>query len=222
MTRIQIAVDGPASSGKSSVAKEVAKELNITYIDTGAMYRAVTYAVLDAGIDLSDEPTIKKLLPTLEISFEQGEDQIQNTFLNASNITRAIRSEEVTSHVSQISSYAFVRDFLVEKQREMAEKQSVIMDGRDIGTVVLPQADFKFYLIADARVRAQRRFDENQAKAISDSSLEEIEAAIIQRDHLDSTRKHSPLKQAADALVIDTSSMNILEVTNKLLAIIND
>lgn len=221
MSNIQIAIDGPASSGKSTVAKEIAQKLKITYIDTGAMYRAVTYGVLQADIDLSDESAIAELLGQLDISFQQ-EGTSQQTYLNDEDVTLAIRSEEVTANVSLISSYQFVREYLVAKQQEMAQKHSVIMDGHDIGTVVLPQADFKFFLVADAEVRAKRRFKENQERGISDSSLEEIKAAIIERDHLDSTREHSPLKQADDAIVIDSSLLTINEVTNKILSIINE
>lgn len=213
---ISIAVDGPAASGKSTVAKIIAKRLGFIYIDTGAMYRAITLAVLKRGINLEDSSAVEYILETSEITFQPGPDG-QKVFLNNEEVTEAIRSTEVTQYVSEVSAVEAVRTFLVKKQRAMAEKSSVIMDGRDIGTVVLPDADYKFYLVASSKVRAQRRYEENQRKGLSDLSLEEIEADIISRDHYDMNRKISPLAKAEDAIEIDTSDLSIDEMVERLI-----
>lgn len=221
MSIYQIAVDGPASSGKSSVAQEIAKRLNIVYIDTGAMYRAVTFAVLENNIEPSNEEEILNLLPTLDLSFERSVDGVQEMYLNGQNVSREIRSEEVTKNVSEVSAYALVREVLVEKQRQMAKEKSVIMDGRDIGTVVLPDAKYKFFLNASAKVRAFRRHKENIEKGLSDQTLEEIEKAIIERDHYDSNREHSPLLKASDAVGINTDETTVDDVADEIIRQIN-
>lgn len=214
MKNMQIAVDGPASSGKSTVSQIVAERLGIIYIDTGAMYRAVTLAVLNHGIAVENENEVERLIEDIQLEFKRSQDGAQETYLNGKNVSKEIRSDLVTDNVSIISSYPFVRDYLVAKQRLMAESSSVIMDGRDIGTVVLPNANYKFYLNASAKVRAQRRYLENIEKGHSNQTLEEIEQAIIHRDYIDSNREYSPLVKASDAIEIDTDSYSIEDVVN--------
>ncbi|MBR7927285.1 (d)CMP kinase [Aerococcaceae bacterium zg-ZUI334] len=216
MNTLTIAIDGPASSGKSTIAKLIAQKLGITYIDTGAMYRGVTLAVLRKGIAVTDEENILALLPQLELKFKLI-NGIQHLFLGTEDISEVIRSVEVTENVSAVSAIEGVRKQLVSMQQAMAKEQSVVMDGRDIGTVVLKDAPHKFFFVASPLVRAQRRFKENIAKGLTSQTLEEIEQAIIERDYLDSTREHSPLKKADDAIEIDTSEMTIDEVVNRVI-----
>ena len=213
MSNFQIAIDGPSSSGKSTVAQAIAKKLDIIYIDTGAMYRAVTLAVLQDSIEVSDAERVKKILPTLDLTFKRSDEGIQEMYLNRQNVSREIRSDEVT----EISAYPFVREKLVEDQRNMASTHSVVMDGRDIGTVVLPDAEYKFFLNASAKVRAKRRFDENVEKGLSNQTLEEIEKSIIARDHYDSNREHSPLKKADDAIELETDLLSVEQVVNTII-----
>lgn len=217
MSNFQIAIDGPSSSGKSTVAQAIAKKLDIIYIDTGAMYRAVTLAVLQDSIEVSDAERVKKILPTLDLTFKRSDEGIQEMYLNRQNVSREIRSDEVTTNVSEISAYPFVREKLVEDQRNMASTHSVVMDGRDIGTVVLPDAEYKFFLNASAKVRAKRRFDENVEKGLSNQTLEEIEKSIIARDHYDSNREHSPLKKADDAIELETDLLSVEQVVNTII-----
>lgn len=217
MSNFQIAIDGPSSSGKSTVAQAIAKKLDIIYIDTGAMYRAVTLAVLQDSIEVSDAERVKKILPTLDLTFKRSDEGIQEMYLNRQNVSREIRSDEVTANVSEISAYPFVREKLVEDQRNMASTHSVVMDGRDIGTVVLPDAEYKFFLNASAKVRAKRRFDENVEKGLSNQTLEEIEKSIIARDHYDSNREHSPLKKADDAIELETDHLSVEQVVNTII-----
>lgn len=217
MSNFQIAIDGPSSSGKSTVAQAIAKKLDIIYIDTGAMYRAVTLAVLQDSIEVSDAERVKKILPTLDLTFKRSDEGIQEMYLNRQNVSREIRSDEVTANVSEISAYPFVREKLVEDQRNMASTHSVVMDGRDIGTVVLPDAEYKFFLNASAKVRAKRRFDENVEKGLSNQTLEEIEESIIARDHYDSNREHSPLKKADDAIELETDLLSVEQVVNTII-----
>lgn len=217
MSNFQIAIDGPSSSGKSTVAQAVAKKLDIIYIDTGAMYRAVTLAVLEDSINVSDVERVEKILPTLDLTFKRSDEGIQEMYLNSQNVSREIRSDEVTANVSEVSAYPFVREKLVEDQRNMASTHSVVMDGRDIGTVVLPHAEYKFFLNASAKVRAKRRFDENIEKGLSNQTLEEIEESIIARDHYDSNREHSPLKKADDAIELETDHLSVEQVVNTII-----
>ncbi|WP_124057434.1 (d)CMP kinase [Vaginisenegalia massiliensis] len=219
MKQYSIAIDGPASSGKSTIAQLIAKRLNLVYIDTGAMYRAVTYYLLKKGISLSDWPKIEGALDQIHLAFKQVEGQ-QHLFLNGQDVEVPIRQAEVTAHVSELSAIPFVRFHLVAKQQEMAEQVGVVMDGRDIGTVVLPNASYKFFFVADPQVRAERRFKENQAKGMTNQTLEEIKQAIIERDHYDSNRETSPLRQAEDAIQIDTSQLSIDQVVDKVLTYI--
>lgn len=210
-----IAIDGPAASGKSTVAKAIAKKYQLTYLDTGAMYRAVTLACMLNKINLNNQDQLQALLKAIRISFEMDQGQ-QKVLVNGHDVSEEIRSSQVTEKVSEVSAHPLVRQAMVAQQQAIAAQSAVVMDGRDIGTVVLPQADLKFYLIASSRVRAQRRFQENIDKNRSQQSLEEIEAAIIDRDHYDMTRQHSPLQKAEDAIEIDTSHQTIEETVEAI------
>lgn len=217
---ITIAIDGPAASGKSTIAKQIAKRLSITYIDTGAMYRGVTLAVLRQKVAVDNIERIETILKEIDLSFEFV-DGAQHLFLNNEDVEEAIRSVEVSQNVSAVSALDFVREDLVARQRTMAKEHSVVMDGRDIGTVVLPEADYKFFFIASPEIRAQRRYDENIARGITSQSFEELKADIIRRDEYDSTREHSPLKQAEDAITLDTGQGSIEENIEIVLSYLN-
>ncbi len=207
-----IAIDGFSSCGKSSFAKYIASVLNYTYIDSGAMYRAVTYFALKEKIlldDLVDEKSLKEDLNKLEISFlKDPKSGKREVFLNGVNIEQEIRGMKVSEHVSVISKIGFVRKKLVAYQRKMGEKKSVVMDGRDIGTVVFPNADIKLFMTADPFIRAERRFKELQEKGIK-TSIDEVETNIRERDFIDQNRDESPLRKAEDAIVLDNSYMTI-------------
>ena len=215
---MQVAIDGPASSGKSTISKLIAKENHFVYLDTGAMYRVVTLAVLRNKISIDDHEAIEKLVQTIEIGFSM-KDGKQSVFMNGEDVTDEIRSVEVTKNVSAVSAIKEVRTRLVHLQQEIAENHSIIMDGRDIGTVVLPQAEIKIFLVASVEERAKRRFIENQEKGI-EMSYEELVEDIRRRDHIDSTRKESPLKKAEDAIEIDTTTMTIDDVVKTVTALI--
>ena len=215
---MQVAIDGPASSGKSTISKLIAKENHFVYLDTGAMYRVVTLAVLKNQISLDDHRAIEQLVQTIEISFSM-QDGKQSVFMNGEDVTDEIRSVEVTRNVSAVSALKEVRTRLVHLQREIAENHSIIMDGRDIGTVVLPQAEIKIFLVASVEERARRRFIENQEKGI-EMSYEELVEDIRRRDHIDSTRKESPLRKAEDAIEVDTTKMTIEDVVKVVTALI--
>lgn len=217
---MQVAIDGPASSGKSTISKFIAKETGFLYLDTGAMYRATTLAFLRNNISVDDASAIDELLENLVISFKNTEDG-QLVYLNGEDVTREIRDLEVTRNVSEVSAIKAVRVKLVKMQQEIAENHSIIMDGRDIGTVVLPNAELKIFLVASVKERALRRFRENQEKGI-ELSLEKLEEEIAHRDFLDSTRKESPLKKADDAIEIDTTSLSIQEVVSKITNLIQE
>ncbi len=203
---IRIAVDGPSGAGKSTIAKAIAKKLCIDYIDTGAMYRAVGYKMLQKGIAMDDIPAITEMLKETEIDFSSG-----NIYLDGENINDRIRTEEISKQASDCSALGIVRAKLTEQQQKMGEKKSVIMDGRDIGTVVFPDAEYKFYITATAEERANRRFKELIAKG-EEVTYEKVLADIKQRDHNDSTREINPLRKADDALELDTTEMQIEEV----------
>lgn len=215
---MQVAIDGPASSGKSTISKLIAKENHFLYLDTGAMYRVVTLAVLRNHISLEDYDAINELVQNIEIRFTM-KDGKQSVFMNGEDVTDEIRSVEVTKNVSAVSALKEVRTRLVHLQQEIAENHSIIMDGRDIGTVVLPQAEIKIFLVASVEERAKRRFIENQEKGI-EMSYEELVEDIRRRDHIDSTRKESPLKKADDAIEIDTTTMTIDDVVKTVTALI--
>lgn len=207
---MNIAVDGPAGAGKSTIAKRLAKNLGFIYVDTGAMYRAMAYYFLQNGIAAEDEAAIAAACPNVDvtIAYEDGEQQV---ILNGRNVNGAIRTEEVGNMASATSVYPVVREKLVELQRQLAARSDVIMDGRDIGTCVLPDAQVKIYLTASSATRAKRRFDELSAKGVA-CDLAEIERDIIDRDYRDMHREMSPLKQADDAVLVDSSDMDIDEV----------
>ena len=211
---INIAIDGPAGAGKSTIAKRLAKKLGFIYVDTGAMYRAMAYYFLQHDIDAKDEKAIAAACPdvTVTITYENGEQQV---ILNGENVNGVIRNEEVGNMASSTSVYPVVREKLVELQRQLAKSADVIMDGRDIGTCVLPDAQVKIYLTASSATRAKRRFDELTEKGVS-CDLAEIEKDIIDRDYRDMHRDTSPLCQAKDAVLVDSSEMNIDEVVDAI------
>ncbi|ETY74238.1 (d)CMP kinase [Lactiplantibacillus fabifermentans] len=215
---LQVAIDGPASAGKSTVAKLVAKRFGYIYVDTGAMYRAVTYWAMHHQVELTDEAAVADLMQTLTISFKPGEPD-QLVFANDEEITMAIRQPDVTNNVSTIAALPKVREILTDQQREIAQRGGIVMDGRDIGTTVLPDAEVKIFLVASAAERAKRRYAENIKKGI-DTPLAQLQAEIELRDHKDSTRKVSPLTQAADAILVDTTPMSIEQVVDTIADII--
>lgn len=215
MKNIAVAIDGPAAAGKSTVAKQVADILKITYIDTGAMYRAFTWYAIKKGVNCQDEKACNALIPEVHIELKPGHIVI----CNGQDVSSDIRQPWVSSEVSYIASYKEIRLFLVEQQRKMAETTSVVMDGRDIGTYVLPNADVKIYQIASVETRAIRRYDENISKGIP-CTLEEIENDVRKRDYIDSHRAFAPLKPAEDSILLDTSLMSIEESVQKVLEII--
>lgn len=210
MTARQIAIDGPAAAGKSTSAKLVAKNLGYLYIDTGAMYRAVALMAIKEGIAFDDAPALTDLTKRTDIRLESEGDSYK-VFVNGEDVSAAIRQPEVGNAASPISAIEGVRQVLVSKQQQMAAARPVVMDGRDIGTVVLPTADCKIFLTAEPRIRAERRAMELQQRGI-DADIDEIEADIIERDYRDSNRAHSPLKQADDAYLLDSSSLDIDQV----------
>ena len=220
MTKIIVAIDGYSSCGKSTMAKNLAKAVNYTYIDSGAMYRAVTLFALQQGFfnqSQLNEDALRKIINTLEISFQIHPETGQTeTFLNGTNVEDNIRSMEVANRVSQVAALGFVRKSLVVKQQEFGQQKAVVMDGRDIGTVVFPDAELKVFVTASAEVRAQRRVDELRSKGLA-VSFEEVLANVRQRDEIDSTRKESPLRKADDALELDNSSLTIEEQQEWLL-----
>ncbi|AGM98990.1 (d)CMP kinase [Streptococcus iniae] len=213
MKAIRIAIDGPASSGKSTVAKIVAKNLGYTYLDTGAMYRSATYIALKNHYSASDVTAILNQLSEHPISFKKGSDGSQLVFLGNQDVTLAIRQNDVTNNVSWVSALAEIREELVKQQQRIAKDGAIIMDGRDIGTVVLPDAELKIFLIASVDERAQRRYKENLEKGI-ETDLELLKKEIEARDYKDSHRAVSPLKAAEDAIVFDTTGIGIEGVVN--------
>lgn len=214
----QVAIDGPAGAGKSTIAKKVAKTKGFIYVDTGAMYRAMAYHMCQQKINLTDADAIAKesLNADISIKYIDGE---QVVLLNGQNVNTFLRTEEVGNAASVTSQNPKVRERLTFLQKKLADEDDVVMDGRDIGTCVLPNADVKIYLTASSKVRAKRRFDELTAKGET-PDIDKIEADIIQRDHQDMTREISPLKQADDAVLLDSSDMSIDEVTDTILSYI--
>lgn len=209
----QIAIDGPAGSGKSTIAKKTAKRFGILYIDSGAMYRAVTYYLLMKGLIGLRGNKLKSCIEKIKISF--GEGKVQKVFLNNKNVTNEIRSLTVTKYVSEVSAIKEIREILVKRQQEFGSKSSIVMDGRDIGTKVFPDANLKIYLTASSLVRAQRRIlDFKNAGNII--KLKEIEKQIVARDKYDSSRNISPLLKPHDAIVVDSSYLSINEVLDQL------
>ena len=214
---INIAIDGPSASGKSTIAKRVCEELGYKHLDTGAMYRCVALKVKRTGTDYQDEKKMKDLLKSITIDFSpEG-----NVFLDGEDVSSAIRTDEISMLASDVSAKPEVRKHLVKLQQQIARNKGYVMDGRDIGTVVLPDAEVKIFMVASVETRAKRRFLENKKRGI-ESNLIELKKEIIERDYQDSHRKHSPLKKAADAIEIDTSELTIEEVVNEVLEIVNE
>ena len=214
-----IAIDGPAASGKSTAAKGAAKRLGITYLDTGAMYRAVTFGLIENDIGFKNSSNIDIFLEKIEIKFSYSQSGVLLT-LNGRDVTKEIRTAIVTKNVSEVSALKNVRKAMVMIQREMAKIDDCILEGRDIGTVVFPDADYKFFLIADEKARAERRLED--LKAIGEkSSIKKVKIDLLDRDMKDSTRLHSPLKKSDDAIIIDTSDLGINEVIDKIVNIVN-
>ncbi|WP_279082826.1 (d)CMP kinase [Lactobacillus apis] len=214
---MQVAIDGPASAGKSTVAKIIAQKLNFTYIDTGAMYRACTVIAKENNIDYGNEQGILAAIDRNEIQLK-AVDGKQKVYAGDKDITRDVRLPEISANVSQVSALPKIREKMVSLQRKMAGEMNVVMDGRDIGTTVLPNAEVKIFLVATAHSRAQRRMlDLKQQGIKSDQTLQEIEQSIQERDYKDSHRQISPLKKATDAVEIDTTEMNIDQVVEAIL-----
>ena len=216
-----IAIDGPAGAGKSSIAKALSKRLGYIYIDTGAMYRAVAIFFLENNVADGTDSRIESLLDKLEISIKY-EDGAQKVILNGEDVTDKLRLEEIGKLASKFSAIGSVREKLVALQRKLAQKENVVMDGRDIGTVVLPNADLKIYLSASSKVRAKRRYLELLEKGHTDLDINEIEDEIIKRDEADMNREISPLKQADDAYYLDSSDMTLEEVVSKILSMVKE
>ena len=215
MKTIQIAIDGPASSGKSTVAKIIAKDFGYTYLDTGAMYRAATYIALNNQVSPEESSRLLELLEQYPISFGRAETGEQLVFVGDVDVTNPIRENEVTNAVSAFAAIPDIREKLVALQQEIAQQGGIVMDGRDIGTVVLPKAELKIFLVASVDERAERRYKENLSKGI-ETDLETLKEEIAARDYKDSHRETSPLKQADDAIYLDTTGLSILEVVEKI------
>ncbi|MDA3813447.1 MAG: (d)CMP kinase [Candidatus Cloacimonetes bacterium] len=216
--RFVIAIDGPAASGKSTTAKQLARKLKYVYIDTGAMYRASGLCTLLQNVNLNDEAALKNMLDNISIKIEYAEDG-NRVYLNDKNVSERIREADITKLSSQIAVIRIVREKMVELQRKIGENGGVIMDGRDIGTVVFPNADYKFFMIADVKTRASRRWKEAKENG-EIIPMDEIEEELIWRDENDSNREISPLKQATDAIPIDTSGMSIDEQVDMIYSVI--
>ncbi len=212
---INIAIDGPSAAGKSTIAKLLAKQLGYVHIDTGAMYRCCAYQSLRNHIELTDLQGLEDMLNHMEISF----DKDGNVFINDEDVSKSIRTNEISMRTSSIAKILLVREKMVAKQREMAKAKGFILDGRDIGTVVLPDAEVKIFMVASVEARAKRRYEEYKQQGV-DISYESIASDIEQRDYQDMNRETSPLKKASDAIEIDTSLLNIEQVVNKVLSII--
>ncbi|MCD5323011.1 MULTISPECIES: (d)CMP kinase [Pontibacillus] len=217
---IAIAIDGPAAAGKSTVAKIIAEKLTYVYIDTGAMYRALTFKAIQEGIPLEEEEALMDLLEKTVIDLQQSTAG-QQVLLDGEEVTLDIRTEQVTNQVSIVAKHGKVRHEMVKRQRELAAKRGVVMDGRDIGSHVIPDAEVKIFLIASVQERAERRHKENKEKGFS-SDLEKLKEEIRRRDQIDSEREVSPLVKADDAVEIDTTSLSIKEVAEKILRVVHD
>lgn len=219
VNKISIAIDGPASAGKSTIAKKIAEKLGLIYLDTGAMYRSLTYAAVKNEVSFEDEEALVSLLDTCNISFKM-ENGVQKVSLNNEDVTEYIRNIKVTNHVSEVSSHVAVRKEMVSRQQEIAREGGIVMDGRDIGTVVMPHANLKIFLNASAEERASRRYQELRSNGVK-VSLQQLTEDMKARDHYDTHRVASPLKKAEDAIELNTTNMNIDEVINKMLSLVN-
>ncbi|HCT0299245.1 TPA: (d)CMP kinase [Staphylococcus pseudintermedius] len=217
MKAINIALDGPAAAGKSTIAKRVAAQLGMIYVDTGAMYRAITYYYLNNKERFTD---FTSLISEIDLRLGYDAEKGQRVFLNDNDVTDFLRENDVTQNVSYVSSIKEVRQFLVQVQQKLAADKGIVMDGRDIGTTVLPDAEVKVYMIASVEERAERRYKDNQERGI-ESSIEKLKKDIAERDAYDMNREISPLKKAEDAIEIDTTGLSIAQVTDKILSLVN-
>ena len=218
--KITIAIDGPAGAGKSSISKVVANELGYLYIDTGAMYRGVTWAVLDSHVDVNNQKDVESLLPSLDLTLEPTANACK-VFVKGQDVTDLIRQQQINENVSTIASYKGVREYLVERQQAMAAVGGVILDGRDIGSVVLPKAELKIYLTASVDARAKRRWLEVQGTS-NEQSLEDIKKNVESRDEMDKNRDESPLVCVEDAIVVDSSNMTFDETVEHILHLVQE
>lgn len=218
--KIAIAIDGPAGAGKSSISKVVANELGYLYIDTGAMYRGVTWAVLDSNVDVNDQKAVEALLPSLDLTLEPTASACK-VFVKGQDVTNLIRQQQINENVSTIASYKGVREYLVERQQAMAAVGGVILDGRDIGSVVLPDAELKIYLTASVDARAKRRWLEVQGTS-NEQPLEDIKKNVESRDEMDKNRDESPLVCVEDAIVVDSSNMTFDETVKHILHLVQE
>ena len=216
-----IAIDGPAGAGKSTIARRLAKDLGFYYVDTGAIYRTVAYFMDLLGISPKDVDGVERYIDELTVTIEYDEEGVQHMIMNGMDVTDDIRTQEISQKASLVSAHSVVRDVLLGMQRDVAKKHNVIMDGRDIGTVVLPKANVKIFLTADAEVRAKRRYDELIAKG-QKANLPQILKEIQQRDHQDMNRAIAPLKQAKDAVKVDTSNLDIEGVVEAIKTIVKE
>ncbi|MBF2261702.1 (d)CMP kinase [Staphylococcus capitis] len=216
MSSINIALDGPAAAGKSTIAKQVASRLTMIYVDTGAMYRAITYKYLQNG----KSSNFDELIQSTELELTYDKEKGQRIILDGKDVTDYLRENDVTNHVSYVASKEPVRSFAVQIQKDLAAKKGIVMDGRDIGTVVLPNAELKVYMIASVEERAERRQKENELRGI-ESNLEQLKQEIEDRDNYDMNREISPLKKADDAITLDTTGKSIEVVTNEILSMVN-
>ena len=217
MSSINIALDGPAAAGKSTIAKQVASRLTMIYVDTGAMYRAITYKYLQNG----KPENFDELIQNTELELTYDKEKGQRIILDGQDVTDYLRENDVTNHVSYVASKEPVRSFAVKIQKDLAAKKGIVMDGRDIGTVVLPNAELKVYMVASVEERAERRQKENELRGI-ESNLEQLKQEIEDRDHYDMNREISPLKKADDAITLDTTGKSIEEVTNEILEMVEN
>lgn len=218
--KIAIAIDGPAGAGKSSISKVVANELGYLYIDTGAMYRGVTWAVLDSHVNVKNQKDVESLLPSLDLTLEPTANACK-VFVKGQDVTDLIRQQQINENVSTIASYKGVREYLVERQQAMASVGGVILDGRDIGSVVLPNAELKIYLTASVDARAKRRWLEVQGTS-NEQSLEDIKNNVESRDEMDKNRDESPLVCVDDAIVVDSSNMTFDETVEHILHLVQE
>ena len=218
--KIAIAIDGPAGAGKSSISKVVANELGYLYIDTGAMYRGVTWAVLDSHVNVNNQQDVESLLPSLDLTLEPTANACK-VFVKGQDVTDLIRQQQINENVSTIASYKGVREYLVERQQAMAAVGGVILDGRDIGSVVLPKAELKIYLTASVDARAKRRWLEVQG-TYNEQSLEDIKKNVESRDEMDKNRDESPLVCVEDAIVVDSSNMTFDETVEHILHLVQE
>ena len=218
--KIAIAIDGPAGAGKSSISKVVANELGYLYIDTGAMYRGVTWAVLDSHVNVNNQKDVESLLPSLDLTLEPTANACK-VFVKGQDVTDLIRQQQINENVSTIASYKGVREYLVERQQAMAAVGGVILDGRDIGSVVLPKAELKIYLTASVDARAKRRWLEVQGTS-NEQSLEDIKKNVESRDEMDKNRDESPLVCVEDAIVVDSSNMTFEETVEHILHLVQE